>query len=232
MILYGFFKNIWKKQNNYLTYHLIIKHFQNDILPELFRHEGSNSTKHNLLLAVTDEANPRFQTWYRLSSPALGLRCKLIHIQHGIISSESQEWHKSISDVFVMSPKTKKYVQRVLGPEKEVFSVGSYLRTDIPNRSTPKHNQLNQILVLFQPYVSQFGSENDYLGIYKKLGILADKNQKRRWKLRFHPVQTHSKQIKNYFRSANCIIDRTDDLTVQIQEAAAVMGISSQTSYK
>ena len=233
LVLYAFLKNIWKKQNSYLTYHLIIKHFQNDILPELFRHEGSNSTNHNLLFAVTDEANPRFQTWYRLTSPSLGLGSKLIHIQHGIISSESQEWHKSISDVFfVMSPKTKKYVQRVLGPEKKVFSVGPYLRSDKTNKSTANHSQLNQVLVLFQPYVSQFGSENDYLGIYQLLGILAAKNLKIRWKLRFHPVQTHSKQIKSYFKSTNCIIDRTEELTVQIQEASAVLGISSQTSYE
>ena len=70
---------------------------------------------------------------------------------------------------FCYVPKNKKICSRVLGPEKKVFSVGSYLRTDIPNRSTPKQSQLNQILVLFQPYVSQFGSENDYLGIYKNL---------------------------------------------------------------
>ena len=233
LILYHLLKNICKKQNRYLIYHLIIKHFEHDILPELFRKNDIRSELQPLLIAVTDEANPRFQAWYRLNTPLFHSTSKLIHIQHGIISSESQEWQRSIADIFfVMSSKTNTNLQKIFLTKKQVFIIGPYLRQPENTVSITKNLKQDEILVLLQPYVAQFGSEDNYLSLYRQLGILAAQNQARQWRLRFHPVQTHSSQIMQFFNSTNCIIDNKEELSIQIKGALAVLGICSQTSYE
>ena len=217
--------------------YLVIKHFRADLLPELIRvrHCVKDFDLHNpIIIMFADEGNPRIQAFLRLSGVKKDQRIRLVHVQHGVVSEDTSEWSYSIADTFfVISQRTKNYLDRLFGEARKVFLTGPYVRKRFdPVVSKYASCDANNGLIILQPYVKQFGSKEDFLNLWLRVAKFCGEHPHKNWIVRMHPVQNFSKELTEIFSIKNCIFDNVTKLEAQIHQSDFVIGISSQTSYE
>ena len=226
-----------KGNDKFYKSYLVLKHFRVDLLPELVREQHCNLADGNLnssVILFADEGSPRIQAFLRLSGVSENKCLRRVHIQHGVVSENTLEWNYSIADTFfVISQKTKKYLDELFGGSKTIFLTGPYVRKR-PDAAASDDMLCdgNNGLILLQPYVKQFGKTEEFLHLWEKVAAFCRVHSQKRWIVRMHPVQNFTQQLKEIFSIQNCKIDNTAKLESQINGSDFVIGISSQTSYE
>lgn len=226
-----------KGSHNFYKNYLVLKHFRRDFLPELMRQrhfEKIGHPKNPTLLIFADEGNPRIQVFLRLNVVQEFNFSKMIHIQHGLVSEKTLEWNHSIADTFfVISQKTKEYLDALYSGSRAVLLTGPYVRKSVDavvaeGRVSDQDNGL----ILLQPYVQSFGTAKEYLDLWQKVADFCGAHPNKKWIVRMHPVQNFTNKLNKIFSLKNCVMDNTTSLETQIHISDFTIGISSQTSYE
>ena len=241
LILYSTWLNLLlsfvKGGKSFYKNYLVLKHFREDLLPELIRvrHSTKDFDRHDpLIIMFTDEGNPRIQAFLRFSGVKEDQCIRMVHIQHGVVSEDTSEWNYSIADTFfVISQSTKIYLDRLFGEARKVFLTGPYVRKRLDSLACRyMSDDRNNGLIILQPYVKQFGSTEEFLNLWSSVADFCGEHSEKTWIVRMHPVQNFSKELVEIFSIKNCILDNVTKLEAQIHRSDFVIGISSQTSYE
>lgn len=225
-------RSLFSSDEMFVSRYVAAKHLKHDILPALLM-QRSGEKMHSKLILVSDEANPIFRAWWLQQSYLESHMPKLVHLQHGIILDNPNEWLHSLADSFLLiGGSAAEHVAQLLGPDRKSYIVGSYLTTLTETLSSTELTELRYCLVCLQPYVPQFGSHENYLDLLRALDDIFNELPSMQFVLRPHPGIKGVKNLNRKFKAPNVIIDNSQDLSEQIFCCEIGLTFFSQTSYE
>lgn len=230
--IFYLFRALFTSDEMFVSRYVTAKHLKHDILPALLMQCSGEKISSKLAL-VSDEANPLFRAWWLQKSDIERYMPKLVHLQHGIILDNPNEWRHSLADSFLLiGGSSVKHVARLLGPEKKSYIVGSYLTPFTDALSSSELTESRYCLVCLQPYVPQFGAHEDYLDLLGALNDIFTELPAMRFVVRPHPGQKETKFLIRKFNAPNVEIDNSQTLSQQIYCCEVGITFFSQTSYE
>lgn len=230
--IFYLFRALFSSDEMFVTRYVTAKHLKHEILPALVMRRRGKKVFSKLAL-VSDEANPLFRAWWLQQSDLERHMPKLVHLQHGIILDNPNEWLHSLADSFLLiGGSAVEHVAQLLGPERKSYIVGSYLTPFTDALSLKELTQAKYCLVCLQPYVPQFGSHEDYLDLLEALNDIFTELPSMQFLVRPHPGQKETKFLNRKFKAPNVEIDNSQDLSQQIYCCEIGLTFFSQTSYE
>lgn len=225
-------RSLFSSNEMFVSRYVAAKHLKHEILPALLMQRSEEKFFSKLTL-VSDEANPLFRAWWLQQSYLESHMPKLVHLQHGIILDNPNEWLHSLADSFLLiGGSAVEHVAQLLGPNRKSYIVGSYLTTLTESLSSSELTESRYCLVCLQPYVPQFGSHENYLDLLRALDDIFKELPCMRFVLRPHPGTKGVKVLNRQFKAPNAIIDNSQDLSEQIFCCEIGLTFFSQTSYE
>jgi hypothetical protein len=230
--IFYLFRALFTSDEMFVSRYVTAKHLKHEILPALLMRCSGEKVFSKLAL-VSDEANPLFRAWWLQQSDFERHMPKLVHLQHGIVLDNPNEWRHSLADSFLLiGGSAVKHVARLLGPERKSYIVGSYLTPFTDALSSIELTESRYCLVCLQPYVPQFGSHEDYLDLLGALNDIFTELPGMRFMVRPHPGQKETKFLNRKFKAPNVEIDNSQALSQQIYCCEIGLTFFSQTSYE
>lgn len=225
-------RSLFSSDEMFVSRYVTAKHLKHDILPALLMPRSGENIFSKLVL-VSDEANPLFRAWWLQKRDVESHIPKLAHLQHGIILDNPNEWRHSLADSFLLiGGSAMDHVAQLLGPDRKSYIVGSYLTTLTEASSSKESTESRYCLVCLQPYVPQFGSQENYLDLLIALDDIFNELPDMRFLVRPHPGMKGKKVLNHKFKAPNVIIDNSKDLSEQIFCCEIGLTFFSQTSYE
>jgi len=230
--IFYLFRALFSSDEIFISRYVTAKHLKHEILPALLMRRSGEKVFSKLAL-VSDEANPLFRAWWLQQCDLERHMPKLVHLQHGIILHNSNEWRHSLADSFLLiGGSAVKHVARLLGPERKSYIVGSYLTPFTDALSLTESTESRYCLVCLQPYVPLFGSHENYLDLLSALDDIFNELPTMRFVVRPHPAQKGVKVLNRKFKAPNVEIDNSQALSQQIFCCEIGLTFFSQTSYE